>query len=98
MEETGERVYIREAAEMLDRKPATLRSWERYGWLPKELRSQRGTRGWRFWTPAQIEGIREWMTANDMRPGKGLPHYKPNAAQVHQHMVGQRRPRKRVTA
>jgi hypothetical protein len=89
-------IFIHQASEELGRRPATIRDWERRGLLPKWLRSKRNDRGWRFWTQPQIEGIKAWMIRNDMRPGKGLPHYKPDAEQVAKHINGQRKPRRKV--
>ena len=89
-------VGIREVAEALDRRPATLRSWERYGWLPGHLLPHRNERGWRWWSPVQVEGLKAWMLENDMRPGKGLPHYRPNAAKQRDHVQKQRGPRRKA--
>lgn len=89
-------IYMSEACELVGRKPATLRDWERRGVLPRKLRSKRSARGWRYWTEDQIEGIRQWMRDNDMRPGKGLPHYNPDPEQIARHIAGQRAPRKRA--
>ena len=87
-------MYIREAAEMLHRQPATLRQWERSGLLPKKLHPKRSDRGWRYWTATQIEEIRQWMRDQDLRPGKGLKHYHPTPEQIEAHIEGQRAPRK----
>lgn len=91
-------IYITEAAELLNRRPHTIRDWERKGVLPKELRSNRSSRGWRYWTSKQIQEIREWMKEEDMRPGKGLPHYKPTEQQIELHIARQRMPRKAHSA
>ena len=91
-----ERIYIREAAELLDRRMATLRKWEQLGILPKHLLPQRGYRDWRYWTPDQIEGIREWIRETDRRPGKGLPHYNPTEAALERAIQQMRKPRKKV--
>ncbi len=87
-------IYIREAAESLNRRPATIRMWEREGLLPKQLRPHRSHRGWRYWTQPQIDGLKRWMADNDMRPGKGLKHYRPTHEEVARHLEGQRRSRK----
>lgn len=92
--DVSSRVFIREAGELLDRRPATIRMWEREHLLPKKLRPQRSDRGWRYWTYEQIEQIGNWMREKDMRPGKGLPHYDPDPEALHRHLEGQRRPRK----
>lgn len=89
-------VGIKEAAELLNRQPATLRHWERSGQLPAELMPSRDARGWRYWTESQVDAIATWMRDTDRRPGKGLPHYKPTDAQVMKHITGQRRPRGRL--
>lgn len=93
--ERAERIYIREAAEMLNRRMATLRKWEQQGILPEHLRAQRGERDWRYWTPAQIEGIREWIRVTDRRPGKGLPHYDPQEAELDRAISAMRKPREK---
>jgi hypothetical protein len=90
----AERVYIREAAEILDRRMGTLRKWEQLGVLPKHLRPHRGDRGWRYWTPSQIKGLQEWIRKTDRRPGKGLPHYNPTEEELGKVMQKLRRPRK----
>jgi MerR HTH family regulatory protein len=88
------RVYIGDAAEQLDRRVGTLRKWERDGWLPDDLKSTRDERGWRYWTPAQIERIREWMIEVDLRPGRGLPTYdRPSPERVAEHLRRLRQPR-----
>ena len=69
-----ERVYIAEAAEQLDRRIGTLRKWEANGILPVHLRPHRGKRRWRYWTPRQIQQIKEWIQKTDRRPGRGIPH------------------------
>jgi hypothetical protein len=90
----ADRIYIREAAEMLNRRPATLRMWEREDLLPKRLRSHRSERGWRYWLPDQIQDIGKWMIDEDMRPGRGLEHYHPTPEKLAAHLEGQRLPRK----
>jgi hypothetical protein len=93
--ESAERIYIREAAELLNRRMATMRKWEQLGVLPDHLRPHRGNRGWRYWTPSQIQGIREWLRETDRRPGKGLPHYNPTEAQLDKAIESMRTPRSR---
>ena len=92
-EQGAQRIYIREAAELLNRRMGTLRKWEHLGILPEHLIPHRGERGWRYWTPDQIEGIKTWMIENDMRPGKGLPHYDPTEAELDKAIAKMRRPR-----
>lgn len=65
-------VLIRDLAVIIDREIGTIRGWERDGRLPKKLRPRRNERDWRYWTPAQVEGIKDWMKRNDMRPGSAL--------------------------
>jgi hypothetical protein len=90
-----ELVTIREVAAAIDRKPATLRDWERRGILPKSLRPvARNSRRWRCWRPEQVEGIKQWMEERNIYPGKGLSHYQPDTAKMHQHLEAMRRPRK----
>ena len=94
-EETKEKLYITEVADAVNRKPATVRDWERRGVLPKHLQANRADRGWRYWTPEQVDGIKQWMLDVDMRPGKGLPHYKPTPEQIDAGIEKQRLPRPR---
>ena len=76
-QEQEERVYIREAAAILNRRMGTLRKWENQGALPKHLLPQRGHRGWRYWTPAQIAGMRKWIRETQRYSGTALPNYNP---------------------
>lgn len=92
-EQQGERVYIRDAAEILNRRMSTLRKWEQLGVLPAELLPHRGERQWRYWTPDQIEGIKQWIKDTNRIPGKGLPHYDPTETQLDQAIEMMRRPR-----
>lgn len=92
-EQGADRIYIREAAEILNRRMATLRKWEQLGVLPKHLIPHRGTRGWRYWTPDQIQEIRDWIRETDRRPGKGLPHYNPTEADLDKAIEAMRNPR-----
>lgn len=89
------RIYISEAAAILNRRPDTLRKWDRHE-LPKKLRSSREESGrkWRYWTPAKIKGILAWIERTDRRPGKGLPHYHPSPDQVDELLLKLRKPRK----
>jgi hypothetical protein len=89
-----ERVYIRDAAEALNRRIATLRKWEQLGVLPHHLIPHRGERGWRYWTPEQIEGMKQWIKETDRRPGKGLPHYDPTEEDLNRAIAMMRRPRR----
>jgi hypothetical protein len=66
------RIYIKDLRLLIDREIGTIRGWERSGILPKKLRPRRDERRWRYWTPAQVTGIQEWMKKNDMRPGPAL--------------------------
>ena len=72
MSENEVRLQIGDVALMLDRVAHTVRGWEREGRLPEHLQSKRDERGWRYWTPDQVEGIKQWIIDNDIRPGKGL--------------------------
>lgn len=94
--EIDTKVYIGDAAVLLNRRRATIRGWEREQMLPQELRSYRDTRGWRYWTPDQIIGIKRWIIEADMRPGKAFEHYKPTPEQIAAHIAkcrGARKPR-----
>ena len=93
-EEHAERIYIREAAHLLKRRMATLRKWDQLSVLPRHLRPHRGDRGWRYWTPDQVDGIREWIRETDRRPGKGLPHYNPTEKELDAVIEKLRGPRK----
>lgn len=94
-----ERIYIKDAAILLNRRMDTLRRWELRGELPKALIPHREPTGrkWRYWTPEQIEGIKTWMEETDRRPGKGLPYYNPDADQVEAQLEAMRKPRKKTS-
>jgi DNA-binding transcriptional MerR regulator len=85
-------VYIREAAELLNRRMGTLRKWEQQGVLPKHLRSHRGERNWRYWTRAQIEGIKEWIRDTQRYSGCALPSYNPTVKELEKAIEAMRRP------
>jgi len=95
-EQIVERIYIREAAQLLNRRMATLRKWEQLGVIPSHLIPHRGDRDWRYWTPEQLEGIRKWIRDTDRRPGKGLPHYNPTETELDKAIAAMRTPRKKV--
>jgi DNA-binding transcriptional MerR regulator len=63
-----ERIYIGEIEQELGRSRSTLRTWERFGWLPAGCEFHRDERGWRFWTPAQVQAVKEWMALRN--PGR----------------------------
>ena len=81
-QEQEERVYIREAAAILNRRMGTLRKWENTGALPKQLLPKRGKRGWRYWTPAQIAGIKKWIRVTQRYSGTALPNYNPTEKEL----------------
>lgn len=79
------RYSIAEAAELLDRSPHTLRSWDRNGSMPKHLRPKRDEHGHRYWTPDLIEKIKEWILKNHFHPGRGIS-YDPTPEQLAGHL------------
>ena len=90
---TLRRIWISEAADLLDRREHTLRVWEYNDMLPGHLRAHRDERGWRYWTPAQIEAIQHWLIDEDVRPGKGLKGYRPTPEKLAEHRRNMRGPR-----
>ncbi len=90
-----ERVYIPEAAGLLDRRIGTLRRWEADEVLPAHLMPLRGKRKWRYWSHEQIDLIRQWMIDTDRRPGRALPHISSDPAKVEQQIHAMRRPRRK---
>lgn len=68
---TEVRLSIGEVALRVGRVAHTVRGWDRDR-LPAHLKSHRDERGWRYWTEDQVDGIKEWLVENDVRPGKGL--------------------------
>lgn len=87
-------VSIGQTAEQLNRKPGTIRKWEREGLLPDDCVPTRDSRGRRFFTPDQIDKIRQWIIDTDRRAGKGLPYYDPSFEEVEQQVIKMRVPRK----
>lgn len=78
-------ISISEVGEILNREIGTIRKWEREGKLPKHLLPQRGQRGRRYWTHAQVHGKRglvEWMRKHEMRPGRAFSDPKNEAVHV----------------
>jgi hypothetical protein len=86
------RFYIDELSQIVNRKPDTIRKWERAEMLPPHLRPKRGTRDWRYWTDKQVygpRGILAWMKKNDIRPGA----YLTMPQDEEKHIENMRRPR-----
>lgn len=89
-----ERLYIGTVAEMVDRKPGTIRKWEAEGVLPEALCPLRDERGRRYFRSDQVELIRQWIIDEDRRPGKGLASYRsPSPEKVAEHLANIRRPK-----
>lgn len=91
-----ERIYITQAADLLNRRMGTLRKWESSGVLPKQLHPRRGLRGRRYWSSSQIQGMKDWIEDTDRRPGRGIHHIdKQNSdpEKVRQQIEAMRRPR-----
>lgn len=65
-------LLIGEVADRLDRVSHTVRQWERDKRLPLELIPARDENGWRIWTEEQVNGLKNWIIEEDIRPGKGL--------------------------
>lgn len=80
------RYTITQAAELLDRSPHTLRSWDRNGSMPKSLRPKRDSLGHRYWTPELIAKIKEWIVKNHFHPGRGID-YDPSPEQLAAHIT-----------
>jgi len=86
----NDRWYISEVAKIVNRRPATVRQWDRDKVLPRRLRAKRDGRG-RWWTGAQVDGIIDWMRETDRRPGKTLQYYRPTEEEVDNHIERMRR-------
>lgn len=65
-------ISIRELSARLNRVPHTVRQWEAKGWLPVDLLPIRNNNNRRLWTESQLQGIRQWIEDQDIRPGKAL--------------------------
>jgi hypothetical protein len=90
---TETKLYIKDVAKKLNRREATIRGWERDKILPSDLVPLRDKNGWRYWTDEMVQNIQAWITSEDRRPGKGLPHYKPSADDIAKHIQAQRKKR-----
>lgn len=87
----GRRIYIREAAELLDRRMGTLRKLESTGEMPKSLRPHRGERGWRYWDEDQIRALARWFS--NRTPGAALKDYRPDEQEKAAARARMRQPR-----
>lgn len=57
---------IGDVANMMGRKPDTIRKWERKGWIPEPSKfnvSLRGKKILRFYTPKDVEAIRDLISS-----------------------------------
>jgi hypothetical protein len=87
-------ISIGQAAEELNRKPGTIRKWERENILPADCVPVRDSRGRRFFTAEQLDKIRQWIKDTDRRPGKGLAYYSPSFDEVEEQVKKMRGSRK----
>ena len=71
---------IGEVSKEVGRVSHTIRQWERDGRLPPRLLPGRDENGWRVWSAEQVEGLKEWIIKEDLRPGKALPFNKETNA------------------
>lgn len=90
---TERRVYIREAAERLDRQIDTLRKWDTDNVLPAHLNPHRGERKWRYWTESQMDELEVWAAGRV--PGSALIGYDPDPDRVALHRSRMRKPKNR---
>ena len=91
----AERLLISQVAELLNRRPNTVRGWDRENLLPEDLKANRDEKGFRYWTYSQVEGIREWLKDTDRRPGRSLKNYNPSEEEIEQHILRSREARLR---
>ena|SRR5581483_5865536 len=77
---TAYTVGIGELSRRINRRPATIRQWEREGYLPAKLHGKRDGRRWRWWTETQALAIEEF--ARGRYPGSGLPGFHPTPEEV----------------
>lgn len=88
--EDDRRIYIGEAADLLDREIDTVRKWDKV--LPPGLQPRRGDRNRRYWTEDQWPDLVAW--AAKRVPGSALPGYNPDPARLAQHRANMRRPKR----
>jgi DNA-binding transcriptional MerR regulator len=55
------RIYVKELAQSIDRTQHTIRQWEKARILPRRALPMRDERGWRYWTPEQVDLIVAWL-------------------------------------
>jgi DNA-binding transcriptional MerR regulator len=61
-DDAGKIFRIGEVAKELDRSPLTVKKWEESGLIPK---AKRDSRGWRYYTEADIIDIKKLLVEND---------------------------------
>jgi DNA-binding transcriptional MerR regulator len=71
-------LQIGEVAKLIGRSIHTIRVWGYDKRLPEHLRPTRNSRGWRVWSPAQVEAIKQWIIDEDMTPGKAFRRNNEN--------------------
>lgn len=87
------RIYLHELSRILDRSSHTIRGWEKSDLLPKRLLPHRNEKGWRYWTPSQVDGLKAWVVKKNMVPGKGLSGFTPSPDRVQEMFAKLRQPR-----
>jgi hypothetical protein len=98
MTDSEQRIFIGELAKIVNRRVGTIRRWVTSGKLPEHLQPQRNPSisSWRWWTPEQVQGIKEWMRDERVYPGSGLPNFNPDEEQIEALLQNRRLPRARA--
>lgn len=87
----GNRVYIGEAADRVNRRVDTLRKLDAQGVLPRELRPRRDNGRRRYWLESQMNGLLNWFA--NRKPGSALAGYDPDPERLALHLERMRQPR-----
>lgn len=87
----GEVYYIKDLADEINRKPNTIRGWERDLILPVDLFPYRDDNGWRYWTSYQVVLFKRWIRESKRHPGMGLANYNPSRKEIEAHIKNTRR-------
>src|SRR3954470_6186481 len=90
----SERIFVGELANIVDRRPATVRVWCDSAMLPDTLMPKRDHRNFRYWSHEQVhgeQGILAWMRLADIRPGPQVTDNDPAKITAHVHRM--RKPR-----
>ncbi len=90
------RIYVTDLARIIDRVAHTIRQWEAHKDLPAGCYPRRDEKGWRYWSPDQVDRITAWLdTRRVQNPEKLAALRAPRKEQEEDYVPAELRPENR---